>query len=161
MRTASIVCAVLLISAATAKADEWLTGDQIRALFQDRTYTGINQAGDTFSEWQLPDGRVYGHNRREPVENGCWDVKDDQICYYYAAGSNKGQFCWRIQKTGPDTITQVMTRPAPGFRAFGRLVQGNPYGHSDNGKPWTCEPLSSEHRAPGLQYGAGYRLARR
>jgi hypothetical protein len=160
MRIGSLAAVLLLSANMPARADNFLTGEEIRALFQDKTYTGINQAGDIFSEWQLPDGRVFGHNRREPVENGCWDVKDDQMCYYYARGSTPGQFCWRIQKTGPDSVMQVMTRPAPGFRAYGRLVQGNPYEHSDNGKPWTCEPLSSQRQSP-RRYAADTRQPHR
>jgi hypothetical protein len=36
------------------------------------------------------------------------------------------------------------------MEATGLLQAGNPHGHSDNGKPWSCTPLQSRNGAPGV-----------
>jgi hypothetical protein len=149
MRSVNFIwIAVILHSSASLANDEWLTGKELRQAFSGNTLSGFNDEFQRFSEWHAPDGRVLGQNDGEHVENGCWDVKNDQICYYYSSGSAPGEFCWRIRLESGGRVQQTMTTPEPGFRAYGNLTSGNPQNHSENGKSWTCQPLSSEKRSP-------------
>jgi hypothetical protein len=139
--------------------DGWgdVGGAQLRALLSGNTVTGRHDDGMPYSEFHAPDGRVFGHNNREAVDNGCWDIRGDQVCYYYAGGTIQGEFCWEFRKvTESGFRLKLMNRPSRA-EATGLLQRGNPHGHSDNGKPWVCEPLQSRNTTPR----GGTRLARR
>jgi hypothetical protein len=138
----------LLILALPSGAQERntpLTGEEIRALISNNTVTGRHDDGVPFSEWHAPDGRVLGHNNREAVDNGCWDIRGDAVCYYYAGGSIKGLFCWGFRRTSGNGYVLILKDSAR--FAAGLVQSGNTFNHTDNGKPWTCEPLSSQRRS--------------
>jgi hypothetical protein len=139
MRTALFVLLAALAIAPVRAED--LSGNQIRDEVSGHTLSGMHTGGVVFSEYHAPDGRVFGFNNGEPVIEGCWDVRRDSICYYYAKGSIPGTFCWRMSRAGPDgyRIRSVETRAV----GVARLASGNPKNHTDGGRSWTCEPLLS------------------
>jgi len=135
----------LLCAQAQAAEPEWLPAGELRQLITDATITGRYDNGEPYSEFHAPDGRVLGHNNRVPNDEACWDIKGDAVCYYYAKGRALGEFCWRIQTLGGEGLRARLvdrTREIVGLRQG-----GNPHGHTDNGKPWTCDPVTSENRA--------------
>jgi hypothetical protein len=144
------IVAPLPASAERVLADR-LSGAELRRELSGNTVTGVHDNGMPYSEFHHPDGRVFGHNNHEPVVEGCWDIKGDEVCYYYAGGSVQGTFCWQFSRAGAG-YRLLLART--GTNAIGLLQAGNPHNHSDNGKPWTCEPLISQNFTPR-------RLARR
>ncbi len=134
-----------MLSPLGAAESDWVSAADLRRLIVDTTITGRYDNGEPYSEYHAPDGRVLGHNNRVPNEEACWDVKGDSVCYYYAKGRALGEFCWRFQRLGGAGIRARLndrTREIVGVRQ-----NGNPHGHSDNGTPWTCDPVTSENRA--------------
>jgi hypothetical protein len=138
---------LLGISIALPASAEPLTARQLRSEISGNTLSGFNTSGVVFSEYHSPDGRIFGHNNGEAVVDGCWDIKDDAVCYYYSAWRHRaGTFCWRYDRAGENgyRITSVESR----VTGLTRLEPGNPHGHSDNGKPWACEGLVSGFDRP-------------
>ncbi|MGL4635081.1 MAG: hypothetical protein ACRCWF_03790 [Beijerinckiaceae bacterium] len=123
-----------------------IAGEVMREIISGNTVTGRHDSGMPYSEWHAPDGRVFGHNNHEIVEKGCWDIRNDAVCYYYAGGNAPGTFCWSFRRIGESGFR--LRSLESGMGASGILQAGNPYDHNDNGKPWTCEPLSSQARSP-------------
>lgn len=117
-----------------------IDGQTLRKEIAGNTVTGVHDNGMRFSEFHSPDGRVFGHNNGEAVDKGCWDIKGDAVCYYYSGGSIQGTFCWDFVRAGAGYALHL---PRTGTRAVAILQPGNPHNFSDNGKPWTCEPLMS------------------
>lgn len=145
---------VLAVVSPVARAEQPnMSGEAMRSLLAGNTMSGRHFDGMVYSEWHAPDGRVFGHNNHEPVEKGCWDIRGDEVCYYYSGGTVRGEFCWTFQQRTQTGFTMRSTRT--GLGALGILEQGNPHGHSDNGKPWSCEPLSSERKGSDERRRAG------
>jgi hypothetical protein len=160
IRPLSILCLLLALMTPARAADGWgdVDGEDLRKLLSGNTVTGRHDDGMPYSEWHAPDGRVFGHNNRERVDRGCWDIRGDQVCYYYAGGSITGEFCWAFRKiTASGYRLKLMNRPSR-TEASGVLQTGNPHGHTDNGKPWACEPLQSRNMTP--RHGASRFAAR-
>lgn len=134
-------------------AAEPLTGAQLQAEVSGNTLTGYNTSGVVFSEYHAPDGRILGHNNSEVVVDGCWQVRDDAVCYYYARGTRPGVFCWRFERAGPSGYSIASTESA--VTGVTRLEPGNPRGHSDGGVPWACEGLTSGLDHPSKPLAAG------
>jgi hypothetical protein len=135
-----------MLSAGASEESKDLSGSELRKLISDSTVTGRHDTGMPYSEWHAPDGRVLGHNNRVANENACWDIKDNAVCYYYNGGVSKGVFCWAFSRVS-DTGYRLRSLES-GINATGLWQTGNPYDHSDNGKPWSCEPLSSHNMTP-------------
>jgi hypothetical protein len=144
--------------AAETHAASLIDGPTLRKEISGNTVTGVHDNGMRFSEFHSPDGRVFGHNNGEPVDKGCWDVKGDAICYYYSGGSIQGTFCWDFVRAGAGYALHL---PRTGTRAVAILQPGNPHNFSDNGKPWTCEPLMSRVTPDGRKRLADARRAAR
>jgi hypothetical protein len=161
MIRAATLAVVLAACSASAVAEEaWgdVSGPELRKVLSGNTLTGRHDDGMPYSEWHAPDGRVFGHNNRVAVVEGCWDIRGNQVCYYYAAGNAPGEFCWEFRKvTDTGYRLKLMARPS-GMEASGMLQSGNPYRHSDNGKPWACDPLQSRNMTP--RHGATRHAAR-
>jgi hypothetical protein len=136
----AIGSATVLVLTLAASAEP-VSGDRLRAEVSGNTLTGFNTSGVVFSEFHSPDGRIFGHNNSEVVVDGCWDIKNDAICYYYARGTRPGTYCWRFDRAGPAGYGIASTESA--VTGVVRLERGNPRGHSDQGVPWTCEGLTS------------------
>lgn len=142
MRTRSGASLAALVALAWPAYAEPVTGPRLRSEIAGNTLSGFNTSGVVFSEFHSPDGRILGHNNGTPVVDGCWDVKDDAVCYYYSAFRGRdATFCWRYDRAGPDgyRIASVETR----VTGVARLESGNPHGHTDRGQPWACEGLIS------------------
>lgn len=117
-----------------------LTGEDLRREVTGNTLSGRHSSGMPYSEYHAPDGRVFGHNNHEPVQFGCWAIKDDEICYRYEGGNIPGVFCWRFFRAqGGFTIYL----PRSGTVGTAKLEPGNPHSHSDNGRAWGCDALLS------------------
>jgi hypothetical protein len=133
--------------AAAAEEAGWVSAGELREIILNATITGRYDNGEPYSEYHAPDGRVLGHNNKVPNEEACWDIKADTVCYYYAKGRARGEFCWRFQRIGSQGIRAKLidgsTREIVGVRQ-----RGNPHDHTDNDKPWTCDPVTSERKAP-------------
>jgi hypothetical protein len=155
MRPLPIIAVALAAICSPALASErWgeMSGEELRALLSDATLTGNHDNGMPYSEWHAPDGRVYGHNNRRAVDRGCWDIKGDQVCYYYsdtAEGRKPRVFCWEFRKVTVTGYRLKLMNERNGIEATGIWQRGNPHGHTDNGKPWSCEPLQSRLKGPG------------
>jgi hypothetical protein len=147
MTRLAVLLFAMLGCAAHAAEDAWVSPTELRALITDNTITGRYNNGEPYSEYRAPDGRVLGHNNRVPNEEACWDIKADQVCYYYAKGRSRGEFCWRLQKLGEFGIRARLTDRS-NREIIGVLRKGNPNDHADNGKPWTCDPVTSERMTP-------------
>ena len=141
-----IAATATLASAAATDSRGMLSGDELRRMISDNTVTGRHDTGMPYSEWHAPTGQVYGHNNREPNENACWDIKDNAVCYYYAGGASRGTYCWTFQRVA-DTGYRLRSIEN-GVEASGIWQAGNLYDFSDNGKSWSCEPLSSQNMTP-------------
>jgi hypothetical protein len=144
----AVVTGVLALTQLHA-TDATVPASEIRALVHDVTITGRYNNGDSYSEYHAPDGRVLGHNRRRENSGSCWDIRDDTVCYYYPVKDKApNTFCWQFHKIGDSGIKAVLVKPISTTEIIGVLQSGNPHGHSDSGKPWSCEPLSSQKMTP-------------
>jgi hypothetical protein len=147
LAAAIAVAVALLPTSVSASDDRWVTGQALRDLITGNTITGRYDNGQPYSEYHAPDGRVLGHNNREPNQEACWDMRADRVCYYYAKGRARGEFCWQVQRIGESGIrARLIDRGSR--EIIGVHSAGNPHGHSDNGLPWTCDPVTSERKAP-------------
>jgi hypothetical protein len=128
---------------------EAISGEALRREVSGATIAGIHfRTLMRFSEYHSPDGRIYGHNGGVPVDKGCWDVQNDEVCYYYEGDTlPQGTWCWtfhRLAKRGQYRLEHRVT----GGLALGVREDGNPRNWSDNGKPWHCSGLVSQKRGP-------------
>ncbi len=147
-------CSMMLVAAGlllagfpiAPAAAQQLSGEELRREISGNTVTGVHDDGMRYSEFHSPDGKVFGHNNHDPVDRGCWDIKGDEVCYYYAGGLVRGTFCWSFTRAGQGFR---LVLPRTGTLAVGIVQRGNPHNFSENGKPWTCEPLIS--RAPARE----------
>src|SRR3954453_4662273 len=121
------------LPAATA---EPLSGDRLRAEVTGNTLTGFNSSGVVFSEFHAPDGRILGHNNSEVVVDGCWQVRNDAVCYYYARGTRPGTFCWGFERAGPTGYSIASLESA--VTGAARLGARNPSGHPAPAASGTC-----------------------
>lgn len=122
-------------------------GEELRNILSGNTVWVIRQDMTKGDEYHLPDGRVFGFNGFEKVENGCWDVVGREVCYYYKDDYVKGRaHCWTFQRTGQNSF--LLNSTSGRFRGYGAMEVGNPRNHSDNGRPWQCKRLMSEAEAP-------------
>jgi hypothetical protein len=147
MRNALLLALCLPLAAAHAAEPEWIGAAELRQLVTGSTITGRYDNGEPYSEYHAPDGRALGHNNRSPNEEACWDIRDNTVCYYYAKGRAKGEFCWRFQRLGEAGIRASLIDKGR-REIIGIQQSGNPYDHTDNGKPWTCDPVTSERITP-------------
>lgn len=138
------VAAVFAGLAGAVRADDSqpvISGEELRRILSGNTVWVIRQDLSIGDEYHLPDGRVYGFNGVETIENGCWDIVGDQVCYYYKDDYAKGRaHCWTFRRAGVDLY---YLRGALGDRGIGRREDGNPRNYSHNGKPWECRRLLS------------------
>jgi hypothetical protein len=146
-RKLSLLLLGLMANPALAAEPEWLPAAELRTLITGNTITGRYDNGEPYSEYHAADGRALGHNNREPNDNACWDIRDNTVCYYYAKGRARGEFCWRFQRLGDQGIRASLIDKGR-REIIGIHQRGNPHAHSDNGKPWTCDPVTSERDSP-------------
>jgi len=117
-----------------------VTGEALQREITGNTLSGRHTTGMPYSEYHAPDGRIYGHNNHVPVRDGCWVVRNDDVCYSYEKGPAPGVFCWRFYRA-PGGYTIYL--PRSGTVGTAKLEQGNPNGFDDGGQPWSCDALLS------------------
>lgn len=141
----ALFAAVLAAAAAgitrAEEAEKPVSGEELRRILSGSTVWVVRQDLTVGDEYHLPDGRVFGFNGYETIENGCWDIVGDQVCYYYKDDWAKGvAHCWTFRRAGGDRYHLADPR---NYRGYGRREAGNPRNYSDNGKPWECRRLLS------------------
>jgi len=149
MRFVPLALALAALASAPSSAADNLAdvaGADLRELVSGHTVTGRHDTGMPYSEWHAPSGQVYGHNNHDANEEACWDIRGDSVCYYYAGGENRGTFCWTFRRVAENAYR--LRSVENGVQASGIRQLGNPYAFGDNGKPWSCEPLSSQVKPP-------------
>lgn len=120
-----------------------VTGEELQREITGHTLTGRHASGMPYSEFHSPDGRIYGHNNHVPVRDGCWVVRQDEVCYTYDKGPAPGVFCWRFYRAqGGYTILL----PDTGTVGTAKIETGNPNKFNDGGEPWSCDALLSMRR---------------
>jgi hypothetical protein len=140
-------CLALPCPPASAADEDALSAAEVAELLTGNTLTGRYSNGNPYSEHHAPNGVVYGHNNRRPVVNGCWELRGSLACYYYAEDRQRGPFCWSFRRLAPNGYQATLVgREDVAIVAV--LEKGNPHRHSDNGRPWTCEPLQSHRTTP-------------
>ena len=145
-RHALVLLLACTLGSGASEESKTVSGAELRQIISDNTVTGRHDNGMPYSEWHAPDGRVLGHNNRVANENACWDIKDNAVCYYYNGGVSKGVFCWTFTRVSDvDFHLQSVESET---QATGLWQAGNPYNHSENGKPWFCKPLLSQKMTP-------------
>jgi hypothetical protein len=153
----TVVIAGLIALPVPPVAAERLSGEQIKRAFEANTVSGRYMRGGFFTEYHDPDGRALGHNGYEPNADACWITREDQICYYYGPPSDRTVHCFTVELT--DRLYVQRNASNGEINALVTVEPGNPRGHSDNGKPWTCDGLISQ--APGQGAPMSRRLAAR
>lgn len=144
-----LALALLCFGVSTPALAQPVTGGELQAEIAGNTLTGFHDSGLSFTEYHAPDGRVFGYNAGEPVQDGCWRVRGDAICYDYGRGRITGSFCWRFDRAG--RIGYRIAHLASATRGIARLEAGNPKNLSDNGKPWDCaDQISRRDQTPRL-----------
>jgi hypothetical protein len=144
----AMLLAGVFAGAARAADDELMSAAEVVELLSGNTLTGRYSNGNPYSEYHSPDGLVYGHNNRKPVEKGCWEMRGNLACYYYKEDRQRGPFCWSFRRVGSVGIRATFV-DREGWEIVAVMQKGNPHGHSHNGKPWSCEPLQSRRTTPG------------
>jgi hypothetical protein len=145
---AAVVLITSLLGVARAQDGETvISGEELRKILSGNTVWVVRQDMTVGDEYHLHDGRVFGFNGVEVVENGCWDIVGNEVCYYYKDDYQKGMaHCWTFRRApGKERYHLTGSR---GFRGFGGMETGNPRNYSDNGKPWECRRLMSARPAP-------------
>ena len=102
IRTAIALLALLAFAGGVARTEEkneLIGGEELRRILSGNTVWVVRQDLTVGDEYHLPDGRVFGFNGYETIENGCWDIVGDQVCYYYKDDWAKGvAHCWTFRR---------------------------------------------------------------
>jgi hypothetical protein len=122
-----------------------VTGAELQREITGNTVGGRHATGMPFSEFHAPDGRIYGHNNHEPVRDGCWVIRGDDVCYTYEKGTAPGIFCWEFYRA---TNGYTILLPRTGTVGTAKIEEGNPHNWGHGGDPWSCDALLS-WRGPG------------
>lgn len=109
-----LLAALLLTSAAPSRAEDEMTGSEIKTLVSGNTVTGAMVATGSYSEFYQADGIIRGDGY-----TGVWTVSSDSMCFQYGSDPKK---CLQVRKAG-DEIQWLSGRRIDGT---GMLVPGNP-----------------------------------
>lgn len=132
----ALVLAVVL--PLTARA-EMLTGPQIRELFTSNTVAGHYVTGGPFSEYHAPDGRALGDNGLTLNVDACWNTDGDKVCYHYGPIKDRRTYCFTVERNGDNLALKVADTGR--LNALATVEKGNPKGHGDGGRRWSCDDL--------------------
>ena len=137
--------ALLACGAALASgAERQLTGEELRKVITGNTVWVLRQDMTQGDEYHLPDGRVFGFNGVENIENGCWDIVGSEVCYYYKDDNEKGRaHCWTFRFAGEPGRFHLRATGSS-MIGYGVMTPGNPRNLHDFGKSWTCQKLLSQ-----------------
>ncbi len=137
------LCSLIFSTGARAQdAVPDMSGEELRKVLSGNTVWVLRTDMTRGDEYHLPDGRVFGFNGVETIENGCWDIVGKEVCYYYKDDRAKGRaHCWTFKQIGSNQFRLKSTYSD--FGGFGAMEPGNPRNYTDNGRPWECKGLSS------------------
>jgi|GEM_PF-1574829 len=121
---------------------EPMTGAEIKALFTGNTIAGVYVNGGRFSEYHAPDGRALGDNGYMLNVDACWNVDQDKVCYHYGPAKERKTYCFTVEQEGESIRLKVADTGR--INAVARMEQGNPRGHGDGGRRWSCDDLLSQ-----------------
>lgn len=136
---ASVVAGSLLPAPLAAQT---LTGQEIRELFTESTVAGVYVNGGPFSEYHAADGRALGDNGRTFNIDACWNTDKDNVCYHYGPAKDRRTYCFTVEKNGDSLSLRVADSGR--LNAVASVEKGNPGGHSDGGRRWSCDDLMSK-----------------
>lgn len=128
-----------------------LSGREIRDLFTESTVAGVYVNGGPFSEYHAADGRALGDNGRTFNIDACWNVDKDNVCYHYGPAKDRRTYCFTVEKNGDSLNLRIADSGR--LNAVASVEKGNPGGHSDGGRRWSCDDLMS--KAPNSTRLAG------
>jgi len=123
-------------------AAQTLTGQEIRELFTESTVAGVYVNGGPFSEYHAADGRALGDNGRTFNIDACWNTDKDNVCYHYGPAKDRRTYCFTVEKNGDSLSLRVADSGR--LNAVASVEKGNPGGHSDGGRRWSCDDLMSK-----------------
>lgn len=132
--------------AAGSLAAQTLTGQEIRDLFTESTVAGVYVNGGPFSEYHAADGRALGDNGRTFNIDACWNTDKDNVCYHYGPAKDRRTYCFTVEKNG-DSLT-LRVADSGRLNAVASVEKGNPGGHNDGGRRWSCDDLMSKAPSP-------------
>lgn len=122
-------------------AAQTLTGREIRDLFTESTVAGVYVNGGPFSEYHAADGRALGDNGRTFNIDACWNIDRDNVCYHYGPAKDRRTYCFTVERNGDSLSLRVADSGR--LNAVASVEKGNPGGHSDGGRRWSCDDLMS------------------
>lgn len=136
--------AALCGAAFASGGERQLTGAELRKLLTGNTVWVLRQDMTQGDEYHLPDGRVFGFNGVEHIDNGCWDIVGDEVCYYYKDDTAKGRaHCWTFRFAGEPNRFHLRATGSL-MIGYGVMDPGNPRNLNSRGKEWTCQKLLSQ-----------------
>lgn len=131
-----------------ALAEETLSAAEIRALFTNATVAGVYSHGGAFSEFHSADGRALGDNGHSLNVDACWNTDGDAVCYHYGTLPDRRTYCFTVARDGDMLALRVATTGRLNARA--KVLPGNPEGHGDGGRRWSCDDLLAGAARPRL-----------
>jgi hypothetical protein len=105
-----------LLTAAGARSDQMLDGEQIRATLSGNTVSGTMTEFGPYTEFCAPDGAV-----RSEHQKGTWKIEGDTVCFTFD-GNDAG--CWHVGMNG-DMLQWFQDGELLGS---GKVEAGNPHG---------------------------------
>ena len=114
---------------------------EIKDMFTGNTIAGVYVGGGPFSEYHAPDGRALGDNGLQINIDACWNVDQDRVCYHYGPYKDRRTYCFSVEKTGDKISLRVSDTGK--LNALANIEPGNPKGHGDGGRRWSCDDLLS------------------
>ena len=135
-----------------------MSGPEILAAFTGSTVSGRYATGGAFSEYHAPDGRALGDAGAGvgPNDDACWNVEGDAVCYLYGRGPERRKHCFGAERAGRTVVLRARRdgEVGPGrINAIAAVEPGNPRGHGDGGRAWTCEANVAQGRATRRRAG--------
>ncbi|HRE22255.1 MAG TPA: hypothetical protein PKW21_14670 [Rhabdaerophilum sp.] len=145
MRAVFIAVLVLGASSSALRA-ETLNGEAIREAFTGSTVAGRYVNGNSFSEYHSKDGRALGDNGFALNVDACWNIDADRVCYHYGPYKDRRTFCFTVERFGETYHLKVADSGR--LNAIATIDRGNPRGHGDGGRRWSCDDLLSRAVLP-------------
>ena len=116
---AGFAALLLVAGAGSARAEQALSGDQIKGVVAGATVEGTMNDGMAYSEYYDEDGTIKGKDY-----HGKWSVEGDMMCFAYKDdGSDKA--CWQVGQNA-DGVVWMKDGKVEGM---GKVMMGNPHNY--------------------------------
>ena len=112
---AGFAALLLVAGAGSARAEQALSGDQIKGVVAGATVEGTMNDGMAYSEYYDEDGTIKGKDYK-----GKWTIKADSMCFVYDSDPGK-KMCYQVGQDA-DGIQWIMNGKVEGT---GKVVKGN------------------------------------